>query len=94
MQRTRSLSDSVRRAFEEIETMMKEDECEAISDSAIDRICKPIGDGKNGLPIASKHRLGCMIVGDGLHVRADGTVWSDGVVMEAMTNSEIENICK
>lgn len=93
-QKIQSLVDSVMRGFEEIETNGG-GSCEAISSKAIDDICTPIGNGSSeALPIASKTRLGCMIVGEGLNVRADGTVWSDGTVMDAMTNAEIEAICK
>lgn len=88
-QRLHSLADSVRRAFEE------GGESDSIPNNVIDEICTPIGEGKkNRLPIASKNNLGCIIVGDGLNVRSDGTVWSDGTVMDAMTNAEIEAICK
>lgn len=89
--RVQSLADSVRRAFDELDG----NEDESIPNNVIDKICTPIGvGGRNVLPIASRTNLGCIRVGDGLNVRSDGTVWSEGVAMEAMTNTEIEAICR
>lgn len=45
--------------------------------------------------IATKESLGVIKVGDGLGIRPDGNLFAYAEnVMEAMTNSEIEEICK
>lgn len=86
-QKLRSLAASVMRTIEEEEG--------AISKEVIDEICALLESGDESiLPITSKTKLGCMIVGDGLNVRKDGTVWSDGTTMSPMTNTEIDEICK
>lgn len=96
-EKIRSLADSTRRALEELESDDNGGgggDCEAMDMATIDEICTPLGNEKGYLPKASKVSLGCVIIGEGLNVRSDGTVWSDGVVMDAMTNAEIEAICK
>lgn len=78
------------------ERMMKKmgggrNDTKPISNEKIDEICTPVGDG-DGIPIASKSNLGCVIVGDNLNVRKDGTVYADEYVPEAITNLELESI--
>lgn len=65
-----------------------------LTDEDIDNICTFEGDLEGGLiPIASKSNVGCVIIGDGINVRDDGTIWIDQVTYEVMTNSEIDSIC-
>ena len=61
----------------------------------IDDICT-FENGLEGgiIPIASKSNIGCVIVGDGINVRDDGTIWTDPITFEVMTNTEIDSICK
>lgn len=50
-------------------------------------------DGKQ-LPIASKKNIGCIIVGDGLGVRDDGTIFAESnAIVEAISNLQIDSIC-
>ena len=66
-----------------------------LTNSDIDSICTFEGDLEGGIiPIASKSTLGCVIIGDGLNVRANGTVWAEDRPLDIMSNTEIEDICK
>ena len=64
----------------------------SIDTDTIDRICTPLGNEEGIIPIASKSNLGCVIIGDNLNVRKDGTVYADEYVPEAITNIELESI--
>ena len=44
--------------------------------------------------IASETDLGLVMIGDGINIRDNGTIWTEHTVYEAMTNSEIDSICK
>lgn len=70
---------------EDLNTLTKDD---------IDSVCTFEGDLEGGLvPIASNTGLGCVIVGDGINVRKDGTIWVEQLTYDVMTNSEIDSIC-
>ena len=44
------------------------------------------------LPIATRQRLGCIIVGENLSVEEDGTLSADAAEVDALTNTEIEEL--
>ena len=44
------------------------------------------------LPIATRQRLGCIIVGENLSVEEDGTLSADAAEVDALTNMEIEEL--
>lgn len=64
-----------------------------LTNNDIDSICTFEGGMDGGIiPIASKSNLGCVIIGDNLKVRADGTVYADEYIPESITNIELESI--
>ena len=44
------------------------------------------------LPIATREKLGCIIVGENLSVEEDGTLSADAAQVDALTNMEIEEL--
>lgn len=103
--RLQSLKESVQRALEMCDTdAITEEDIERI---CVPLLTGELGEGRlpggnsggntsmNGeLPIASRYELGCVVIGDGINVRADGTIWVEQLVYDAMSNSEIDSICK
>lgn len=54
----------------------------------VDYVVHDYGD----LPIATRQRLGCVIVGDRLSVEKDGTLSADAAEIEALSNYDIEEL--
>ena len=71
------------------------EDLDELTNDDIDSICTFEGDMEGGIiPVASKSNIGCVIIGDGINVRDDGTIWTDPITFEVMTNTEIDSICK
>ena len=71
------------------------EDLDELTNDDIDSICTFEGDMEGGIiPVASKSNIGCVIVGDGINVRDDGTIWADSVAFDVMTNTEIDSICR